>query len=53
MTRQAKQVAESLTHATTRRGFLGRLARVAGGAAAGVAAVLGRAPRWEHPRKQK
>ena len=40
MSNQAKRLAESLTEATTRRGFLGRLARVAGGAAAGMAAIL-------------
>jgi hypothetical protein len=40
MSNQAKRMAESLTEATTRRGFLGRVARVAGGAAAGMAALL-------------
>ena len=40
MSNQAKRLAESLTEATTRRGFLGRVARVAGGAAAGMAAIL-------------
>jgi hypothetical protein len=44
MTRQAKQMAESLTNATTRRGFLSRLARVAGGAAAGLTAILAAGP---------
>jgi hypothetical protein len=40
MSNQAKRLAESRTEATTGRGFLGRVARVAGGAAAAVAAVL-------------
>ena len=52
MTRQAKRLAESLAEATTRRGFLGRVARVAGGAAAAVAAVLTAGPALGAPDKK-
>ena len=44
MSKQAKRIAESLTVVTSRRGFLGRLARIAGGASAGIAAVLAAVP---------
>ena len=40
MTKQVTRMASAVAAATSRRGFLGRLARMAGGAAAGAAGVL-------------
>jgi len=40
MSCEAKRIAEAVVSATSRRGFLGQFARLAGGAAAGVAALL-------------
>jgi hypothetical protein len=40
MTRDATKLTETLTQATSRRGFLGRLTKLAGATAAGVAGLL-------------
>jgi hypothetical protein len=53
MSRKAERVAESIADATTRRGFLGRLARVAGGAAAGMAAILATGSALGAPKEKK
>ena len=39
MTRKANQLAETMARATSRRGFLGRIARLAGGAALALAGL--------------
>jgi hypothetical protein len=51
MTRKANQLAEKMVKATSRRGFLGRIARLAAGAAfalAGLAAGTANGG-WKHP----
>ncbi len=40
MTRQSERIATAMAAATTRRGFLGKLVNLAGGAAAGMAGIL-------------
>ena len=40
MTKQSLRIADTLNRATSRRGFLGRLGQIAGGAAVGLAALL-------------
>ena len=49
MTRQVTRLAGALAGATSRRGFLGRLARMAGGVAAGAAVVLAAASAHAKP----
>lgn len=53
MSRQAKRMAESLTEVATRRGFLGRMARVATGAAAGMAGLLSAGSICEAAREKR
>jgi hypothetical protein len=51
MTKQVTKITDAVTRSTSRRGFLGRLAKLATGAAAGAAGLLAATPAHGWPGK--